>query len=156
MIVFIIYPLIRDIRENSAEFISQKQKLADLEEKIKNLNDFKILYKEYKPNLDIIDNLFIDSEVPVDFIAFLENTAKNCQLEIRISPSSSKSKDEFGYYLGFNVSLAGIPDNLMKFIDKIENAPYLIKINSVIANRSTDDSGKETASANTSFNVYVK
>jgi hypothetical protein len=155
MVIFAIYPLSKDIGENSREFISQKQNLANLGEKIKGLGEFKILYKGYGPNLEMIDNLFINFDLPVDFITFLENTAKDCQLEIGISPNSSKNKDEFWYYLGFSVNVTGSPANFMKFLDKIENAPYFIKIQNLTASRSKEGS-EGIVNANISFNVYVK
>ena len=156
IIVFIIVPLFGEINDNSKELILQKQNLADLEEKIKNAEAFKNIYKEYKPNLEEIDKLFINAEVPVEFIAFLEKTAKDCGTEIIITPeSSSKSADEFGSFLGFKLGATGSTDSFLTFLAKLEQAPYFIKIQNLRVGKDAE-STENIIRAEISLKVYAK
>jgi Tfp pilus assembly protein PilO len=137
LVVFIIFPLFREIKDNSRELISQKESLATLEEKIGNLEKFKILYKELEQILEKIDNLFINSEVPVEFISFLETTAENCQQKIEISPTSAKkSEKELWSSLTFQIASTGSFPNFLKFLEKLETSPYLIEIKNINISKS--------------------
>lgn len=92
VIVFITYPLFTEIKNNSQELISQKKSLAIFKAKIENLEDFKGFYKEFKQDLQKIDNLFIDPKMPIEFISFLERNAEECQTKIKISSTSPKKQ----------------------------------------------------------------
>jgi len=118
MTVFIIYPLFGEIKNNSKELISQKESLTTLETKIVDLERFKILYKELEEILEKIDNLFIDPEVPVEFIGFLEKTAEDCQLTIKISFASFKKIEKDSWpFLTFQTTSVGSFSNFLHFLE---------------------------------------
>ena len=73
LIIFVIYPLVVGIINNSNDLISAKNNILTQETQIKEINKFKENYKIYQPNLEKIDQMFIDPSNPVDFIKFLEN-----------------------------------------------------------------------------------
>ena len=128
MVVFVVDPLYQKIRNNSQDVLFQKQKLAVLESKINSLEKFKIIYKNLEEILIKIEDLFTDPEVPVGFIAFLENTADESQLTIKISPAAlSKSEQDPWPSLGFRVSSKDDFPNFLKFLEKVENSHYLIE-----------------------------
>ena len=129
LIVFLIYPLFLEIKKNSQDFLSQKQKLIALEEKVENLEKFKIVFPEISPTLEKIDNLFIDPEVPVDFIRFLEKTSQDSQISLKISPAPPlKIEKDPWPSLSFQLSLAGSFPNLSNFLEKLKSSFYLIEI----------------------------
>lgn len=138
MIVFVINPLYQEAKEKSQELVNQKKQLSILETKIGNLERFKILYKSLEDILEKIDNLFVDSEVPVEFITFLETTADNSNLIIDISPGSSGKfgKDPWPSII-FKTSLTGEFPNFLKFMEKLENSQYLIEIQNLAVNKKT-------------------
>ena len=85
--IFLIRPIFSGIKKNSEELINQKQKINFLEEKIKNIEEFKENQDEIGKNLEKTKTLFVESEAPVNFIGFLEQIAKESHLSIKISPS---------------------------------------------------------------------
>jgi len=129
LIIFLIYPLFLEIKKISQDFLSQKQKLVALEEKVENLEKFKIIFPEISPNLEKIDNLFVDPEMPVDFIRFLEETSQDFQVSLKISPGPiiKMEKDPWSS-ISFQLGLVGSFPNFAKFLEKLESTFYLIEI----------------------------
>ena len=139
LIVFVIYPLFEEIKNNSEDLISKKQKLLSLETKIENLGEFQGLWQEIEPNFKKIDQLFIDPEVPVEFISFLETTARDCELPIEISPAlPSKIEKDPWPSLFFQISSTTSFSKFLRFLAKIETSPYLIETQSLNARRLTE------------------
>ena len=139
LIVFLIYPLFKEIKNNSEDLISKKQKLLSLETKIENLEKFQSLWQEIEPDFKKIDQLFIDSEVPVEFISFLEATARDCELSIEISSTlPSKIEKDPWPSLFFQISPTTSFPKFLRFLAKIETSPYLIEIQNLNAKRLTE------------------
>lgn len=129
IIFFGIIPVFKDINNYSEEFIFQKQMLASLENKIKNLDQLKPSYDNYKLSIEKIDGLFIDLEIPVDFVGFLESLAKKNNIKIKISPApSEKQKNTEWSSINFQIVADGSFQDFLRFLNKIESAPYLINI----------------------------
>lgn len=129
LIFFVIYPVFKEIKTSSEDLISEKQNFTSLEIKIENLRNSQAFLSKIKPNLEKINQLFIDFEVPVDFINFLEKTAKECDvvIEILALPSKEIEKDSWPSVL-FQISSIASFDKFLKFLEKIENSPYLIEL----------------------------
>ena len=87
LVFFIIFFLFPSIRNYSHQILFQKEKELSLGIEIENIKKFKYLYPEIKPNLEKIDNLFIDAEVPVDFRNFLEKVSGLGEITISIRKS---------------------------------------------------------------------
>lgn len=139
LIVFVVSPLLSGIKKNSQDLTFQKQTLASFEAKLENLNRFKALYHEVEPNLEKVSNLLINPEVPVEFIAFLENTASNCQLFIDISSAiPTKAKEDSWPALIFQINSIGSFPRFLKFLEKLETSPYLIRIQGLSIRRLTE------------------
>lgn len=129
-VIFVISPLFLGIKEISQALPSEKQKLAELEEKVKNLDEFKKILPEISPDFKKIDYFFIDPKVPVDFVRFLEKTAQDSKVSLGISPLSLPRTVNMDFWPSvlFNLSLAGPFPNLSNFLEKLESSPYLIEI----------------------------
>jgi hypothetical protein len=129
LIIILIFPFARAIEKNSQDLILQKQELILLSEKSEKTKNLKNIYQVHQKNLEKIDALFIDPETPIDFIGFLEKNAEDSQVKIKKSLASDKTQEtDFGPALSFNISLESSVSNFMKFLEKLENAPYLIEI----------------------------
>ena len=138
--IFGVYPIFKDIEKNSEELVSQKKELVILEAQITNLEKFKIVYKNLEDILERIQGLFVDARVPVDFIRFLENTAESSSLDISISPTSSgKFGNDYWQSLIFQISSRGSFPNFLRFLEKLENSPYLIEIQSLNISRDGEN-----------------
>jgi len=127
---YLIFQTIRDIKKGSSALLSQREKTILLEKKIKALEEINKNYKNDKEKLEKIDSLFVKADEPISFIKFinfLRQTEESCQVSINISPPSLQKKDSVPY-LSFQVSGEGRFIGVMRFLEKIENSPYLIEI----------------------------
>jgi len=150
LIIFVISPLFLEIKKISQDFLSQKQKLLALEEKIENLEKFKIIFPEISSSLEKIDNLFVDPKVPIDFINFLEKTSQDSRLSLEISVSSPlKIEKDPWPSIPFQLSLAGSFTNLANFLEKLESTFYLIEIQNINITRLSENELKSKE-----FEVY--
>lgn len=166
LVVFLILPIYKNIKVNVQELIVQKQKLMSLDEKIRNVEDFKKNHDEIKQQLEKGQGLFINSEAPVEFISFLQQIVQNYHLLIEIVPSEPfETKTEPWLYINFQITIHGSFPNLLRFLEKIESSPYLIEIKSLSIERLTErDLAAEKLSglslgdveANFLINVYAK
>lgn len=157
----IVFPLIQGIQENSKELSLQREKLATLTKQEQGLIGFKKAYQELEPDLKEAKQHFIDSEAPVDFLDFLENTASssNISLEVSSAQYNPESEQQKAFFL-FNMSTIGPFPQVLEFTEKLENSPYLVRIQDLMINRISE---KETASemkkevkATLSIKVYAQ
>lgn len=127
--IFGIYSVFKNIETDSRKSINREKELAVLEAKIANLENFKAVSRDFEEISERIDNLFIDLLVPVDFIRFLENLAEFHYLDINISPATSdKSNKDQWQSLVFQITNRGSFPDFLRFLEKLENSPYLIEV----------------------------
>src|SRR3989339_799098 len=159
LVLFFIYPALKEIYDKSREFVSEKQKSLIIAKEIEDTEAFKQKYQEYRENLDKIDGLFIDVQNPVEFIKFLENTAEETSVRLEISSPSFVSNVESPLIIFKMSSYGDFLDNL-SFIKKLEAGPYLIKIQNLDIGRYQDKlSGKKQTNQTKSvflINVFAK
>ena len=157
--VFAIAPLVREIKINSEAIVLEKDKYSALEAKIGNLDKFKDLYKEYSVNLEKINTLFINAEVPVEFIGFLEGIAEDNDIQLTISPSSARTTGGTWPFITFRIGCVGEYSDFMKFVEKIESAPYLLEIQNLDIRRIEPKEGEVYSgdiSAGLTIKIYTK
>jgi len=138
-VTFLIYPLFTEIKNASRELILKKEDLLSFETKIENLTKFQVRYREIEPNLEKISDLFIDIKAPVRFINFLENLAQEFQLSIEVTTAQTpKIKGDFWPSLSFTIKTIAPFSQFASFLEKLENGPYLIEIQSLNIQRLTE------------------
>ncbi len=153
-IALVIYPLFSEIQKESRDLVFQKAKLAELGQKIQNLNEFQKSYQSYRDDLDKAEELLINSSEPVNFIEFLEEEAQRSELGIEILPFTPEKKGEFWPSMNFKLTLRGSFDNFLEFLEKLESAPYLIEILSL--NASERGGGEPGTEIMVLIKVYAK
>lgn len=164
--VFLIYPIFLEIKKNSQDSLSQKQKLTALEKKVEDLERFRIVFSEISTNLKKIDNLFVNQKVPIDFISFLEKASQDSHLFLKISsgPFLKIEKDPWPS-ISFQLDLIGSFPNFLKFLTKLESSFYLIKIQNLAITRLSESELKSKeyqefsfgdVKANLLIKVYVQ
>lgn len=128
LIAFCIFPLFKEIKNNSKEFILEKEKMILLAQEKENLKKLEDFYNTYQSDFNKIENLFIDPETPIEFINFLEQTASTSQSRLEISSMTKKIEKEDPWpSLSFQFSVSGTFPNFLKFLRKLETGPYLIE-----------------------------
>jgi hypothetical protein len=130
LVIFFIWPLLKEIDKNSRDLISAGKNIVILAAQSGETENFKNNYESYKPNLEKIDSLFIDPADPVNFIKFLEDTAAGDQVTLQISspPSSQNSAKKGPNFIMFQFSSKGSFSQMSDFSRKIEMGPYVIEI----------------------------
>jgi len=166
LVCFVIYPLFKEIKKNSGELISLKRELALSKNETEKFGEIKEVYENLEADLEKIDKLFIDSEVPVELIQFWETIAKDSGLLINISPTSSTTAEgETWDSIGFQITLSGSSSNFLEFLEKTETGPYLIEIQNLVVKKITGgefvvegytEFSSEDVNANLLIKVYTK
>lgn len=129
LLFLIVFPLLGKIEESSKELVLQNQKLISFSKGEENLRGLENTYQIHQKDLEKIESLYIDPETPIDFISFLEKMAFDSRAEIEISLVSEKIQEtDFGKALSFNISLKTFYPNFLKFLERLENSPYLVEI----------------------------
>ena len=141
LILFLIYPVLRDIKNGSKEILLNKSKLISINKQNSGLSDFKKKYDNYVYNLEKVDQSFVDSKDPVSFIKFLEKTANDSGINTDIKLDISLLDKGFNNWpvVISNISATGEFLNILKFSEKLDKSPYLLRINNVIIKKSSQD-----------------
>jgi len=126
ILLFLILPNIEEIKRISREISQTKFRLEEISKRQEEIEKFKKLPPEIKENLSKFENSFVNKEIPVDFFEFLEKMAKDLKIQSQISILSF-SKDSFS----FQIKGVSTPENVFRFIEKIENCNYLIQIEGI-------------------------
>ena len=122
--------------------------MAGLKWEKENLGRLEESYKSHRSDLDDIETLLVKGDIPVEFVDFLEKTAADSNVQINISSLTRKTeKDALWQNLFFKMTATGLFVDFLKFLEKLENSPYLIEV--------LDLNVKETSEAKTSTNVIA-
>lgn len=138
-IIYFMRPVFGSIEAASNQLIAERNNLFSLESKIRDLEKFQTEYEKISPDLIRTDSLFVDVELPVDFIRFLEETSQSSSISLKMSPSPpiAVSGDPW-MSSNFQLTLAGPYSSVLRFIDKLENGRYLIGFSSLSFSKLTD------------------
>jgi len=162
LIVFLIHPLFQDIKKNSKELLSQKEETILLAQKSESLKEIKNTLQNYQSNLQKIEGLFINPELPIEFVNFLEKNASQSSLLFKISSIvKNQEKEDVWPSFSIQVSTIGPFPNSLRFLEKLENSPYLIEILNLKTERLTEKKLNSTFSlgdveTNLLLKVYTK
>ena len=127
--VLLVSPLFEKITKSSAELVLQKKKLMQVQSEIRKLEEAELFYEERSASIEKIDTLFVNAELPIDFISFLEKNALDSKVKIEISPASSqKGSNAVWSSISFQVSISGPFVQCLKFLEKLETGPYLAEV----------------------------
>lgn len=158
LVMFVISPLWKELAQKSGELVSQRDSRIILDSQFSEVEKFKQIYDSYKPNLDKIDNLFVDSQNPVDFIEYLEKTGTDAGAVLKIS-TPSLSKEKSLSYENFQFSSSGSFSGTLKFLRELESGPYMVQIKSInigTTKNSPDQKQATGVGSNISIKVLAK
>jgi Tfp pilus assembly protein PilO len=133
-----ISPLFSTIKKDSLGYLSQKENLILIEKKKKELTNIERIYADIEPSLSKIDAFFVNAEEPVDFINFLEKSAKQLNLSIQISLREKEIEKKPWPGMYFQIETAGSFSNFMKFLEKLESVLYLIEVENMDIKKASE------------------
>ena len=148
-IVFLVYPTLKDIKQNSDTILKNKSELVFTDEQSKAIEKFKDSYGNYEPNLKKIDQILIDPKNPIDIIEYLESSARESGVDLHVNLIESKKKENlYGLpMIIFNISADGTFDDLLHFSEQLEKGPYVIKIKNISMSKLLTNNKDNTISA---------
>jgi hypothetical protein len=141
LILVLIYPLLKGLREASSNFIEIKKELTLFYDRAGEIESLKLGYEEIERDLEKTEDFFVNSEVPIDLIKFWEETALNSGISINISPLSSGNeeddqKEEWDSMV-FRINSVGPFTDFLRFLERIEIGSYLIEIEDISVRKLT-------------------
>lgn len=148
LIILILLPSIGEVKNTSERIVFQKKALSFFRERIEDFENIEKDYPFYQPVIEKIGASFVDLEVPVKFIEFLERTAKDFGLIIKVSPFNAPFKeDDIWLSVGFQISLKGDFSDYLRFLEKLEQSSWLVEILQLNIRKTKED---------ISFNLTLK
>lgn len=127
MILFLVWPTMASIKEKSLDLVLIKNNISSLAEEKSHLKDFQKKYESYRPNLEKMENMFVDQKSPVDFIKFLEASSVKSGISSEISMPPSMQNEKF---VVFQVTASGLPAGILQFMNNIEGSAHALEIQS--------------------------
>ncbi len=140
----VVYPVFQGAKGDYQKVLALQREILQLKEDKKNSHEFETLSAQYAQEFVEAENLFVDSETPISFFRFLDETAASFKLQIEKVPSPAQRLQEDSWP-SFDVRLTGqglYPD-FRAFLQKIENAPYLLEVKTLTFATRERDAGQE-------------
>lgn len=136
--VFLIRPSFKKMQSGLALYSEEKIVLATIEKEISNFKDFDIKASFYLNDLErmhnlIMEQVFVDKELPINFIDFLEKEAQEAGISLKISPVAQKAKSDSDFFKSaqFQLNIEGQFPAILRLLQKIENWQWLAEIENI-------------------------
>ncbi len=126
----VAYPLFLGVQQKISKIVSIKK-----EEKIIGSIKYCQEKEDIRKDIEKINSIFIDGQAPINLIQFWEKTARENDLLLDVNSISLKSnKKDLWKSIGFQINLVGNYVNFLKFLEKIEYGPFLMKTQRITIN----------------------
>jgi Tfp pilus assembly protein PilO len=127
---FLIWPLFSQVKSFATIILTQKSTLKLLQDQVTTLEDFQKNYNLYSGQFQRIANGFVNQEVPLNFIEYLEALGRSNNLEVVINNMGfdSKNKKDALTALDFQVNAKGVVSNSLRFLEQLENGTWFLEI----------------------------
>jgi len=162
LIATVVLPLVKEIESNSTRLIEAREEMVFYSVEKSSIHELSLLFEEIDIELEKVDSLFIDSEVPLDFINFLEKLAKDLDIKLTIASVEFKEGEEDSWsYFVFSLDLESDYISFARFLEKLENSSYLIEISQINAKKiektilEEEESTKEKDNISTSISLRI-
>ena len=141
LILALIYPLLKGLKEASLNFIEIKKELTLFYDRAGEIESLKLGYEEIERDLERTEDFFVNPEVPIDLIEFWEKTALSSGVSINISPISfgneeDDEKDKWDSMV-FRINSVGSFTDFLRFLERIEIGSYLMEIEDLSVRKLT-------------------
>jgi len=127
----VLIPTIKAIIEKKELILMQK---IELEEKIsreKNMAKLSEKLKIIKPQIEIIENTFINKNRELEFITTLEGIALKNNVIQKLNLKTANNLEKNYIKIPLNINVQGAHDNILNYMVDLENYKYYININSL-------------------------
>lgn len=144
---FAVYFVVGGIVSDYQNILSQKEEIARITADENAVAEFAEQLEVYAEEFQNLDQLFINAPQPLAFLDFLESLGS-----MNIAPGNPrKQKGDQWTSLDFRLSFGGSYEDVVRIIEKLEHAPFLVKVREV----SLRGNGP-TANASITLGVFAR
>ena len=155
MVVFTLYYLGQGIRDDYQTLLVAKKDEVLMAKDIENIAEFNNIALSYASEFVSFEGIFINPDIPIPFIEFLEEASQASQLELDIVPSDpERVKGDPWSSMDFSLTLEGRYPDFVEFIEKLESAPYLMELRNLSIKKFRGRTDKPTGHGE--FTVLVR
>ena len=153
----IVFPLLKGIKKDSKDLENQYLKVLEASSAEKEAAEFLKFSQAKKEGFLAIENIFVDGETPIGFIRFIEEIAATSNLIVKITPGTVKKKKGVPWpVMDFQLASSASYLEFLRFLDKLENAPYLLSVQNTSLTRDRIFKDKENGAQDVNFTLLVQ
>ncbi len=141
MIIFVIYPAMKEIVDIKKEISAERAKLEQSLARGLNINNIKKDLAEVGNSLNQLDVIFIQKGKELEFINQLEQTAVASNVTLETSDFSSQEISANTWEINLPMKAGGDYRSLMNFMQKLENMPSYYNLDLIIVSIQTGKTG---------------
>lgn len=133
LVLLLILPLFSAVEKSYLQLVSYKGAISSAQNEAMGLEKFNQDYKDFQPNLEKMDGLFVDAGSPIEFIQFIEQTLASSGMSAQISMVQNKqSPDRRGMpFVVFQINSNGTLARISELLTKFETSHYLMEIQAI-------------------------
>lgn len=124
-------------------FFKEQQRFFD--EQGRAIDMFAENYQAKKQGLDLLAAAFVDAQNPIAFIEFLEKNAEGSGIAITINLVPAGSGKDTATTIMLQLLANGGFEAVMEFLEKLENGPYLISVDTLDIKQQDRQGGQAQA-----------
>ena len=133
-------PLLSGITADSKEITEKKREALKELKEAENIRSYQLFLKENSDDVQSLEKLFANSQYPIEFIEFIEAAAADSGFPrdtFVITPGKIAEHKEYLPWslIPLRINGEGSYAEFIQFLERIENAPYLIEISSISLDR---------------------
>lgn len=157
VLIFGVYPLWKGVKTNSRQFLFTKTDIYLLVSQEEQQREVQQAYQKHQLDLGRVDSIFIDPDVPLELISFLELQANNSQVVLEISSITKKEEKQDPWpSLLIQLTAKGSLPGFLRYLERLEAGPYLIEVLDLTVRTARDLPDQDEISANLSLKVFSK
>ena len=144
MIVFIIYPSAKRIKQLSQDISVQKQELDDIYARGQNLSKTIKQYENVKPRIAELTGIYLQEGEELKLITALEQAASKAGVTLDKQLSSNKDSQNNSKILPLQLTVGGNFAELIQFMVELEKMDYYLNVSNIRINKSSNSSSLNT------------
>ena len=153
----VVFPLFQGIKRDSRDLESQYLKVLTAASSEKEAAEFLEFFEANEESFNVIENIFVDAQTPIGFIRFIEEIAAASNLTVEITPDTPKKQKGVPWpIMDFQFASSASYPAFLRFLEKLENGPYLLSLQNVSLTRERFFQDEENIAKDVSFTLLVQ
>jgi len=143
LISFLVF-LLRKIEGVSNKILEIKREDLSFSQRIQNINEFEKIKEEKKEEFSKLENILFNKDLPLPFVTFLEEKAREKGVSIEISTKENLKKEkEIFPSIYFKINFQGPFSSIFSFLEKIEKSQFLVQFENLRISRAKEGENLE-------------